>query len=320
MPGGLRHDGDEQNFVIIPRPTVRDARLSLRALGLLTYLADLPEGWEVNAKRLERDVKEGREAIYAALRELRAAGYYRVERRKGVGGRWVSGTALAKTSRPAWAAEYAAAEEARSAGQPEPVPTWEPPAEPDPVTEGDPADTATGAREPVSREAVPPEAVSREPVPPTEELPRRTQNGGAESEGDAHVSRGLADDAPDDDRPSLLPAAPVAEDPEPSLRCPRSHPPAESCGACREARLRHEAWEGRQLDRRRAADAAERRATAERRRLALAEAERCEWCHGTNTAVLDGGSIVCNHVSDADNRARLASKQAALNVGRRQAG
>lgn len=288
MPGvgGLRHDGDEANFVIIPRPTVRDEQLSLRALGLLTRLVDLPEGWEVNAKRLERMVKEGREAIYAALRELRAAGYYRVERRKGEGGRWVSGTAVAKVARPEWAAEYAEQEAARLAGKPEPVPTWSPaPDDPGtdqpPDTEGDDPTTPTGVREPVDREAGDREAVDREPRPLTEEPLRRSEYGSGEVEELRNVSRGPGGETPPDD-------------PEPPARCAGAHPPGQACGACRDARIAHDAWEDRTRTRRRQTEDAERRRARELRDLSDEELRRCRLCNDRGMSLADG-RVRCTH-------------------------
>src|SRR5688500_3932964 len=124
--GGLRHEDDDDKFVIMPRPTVRDERLSFRARGLLMFIVDLPKGWDVNATWLVKQGKEGREAVYAALSELRAAGYYRVERRRAEGGRWVTGTAVSKTARPSWAAEYAEQQAAKAAKREEPVPVYDP--------------------------------------------------------------------------------------------------------------------------------------------------------------------------------------------------
>jgi hypothetical protein len=54
--------------------------LSFRALGVHTYLMSLPDDWEFSAKRIAQGRKEGRDAVEAALRELREAGLYSVEK------------------------------------------------------------------------------------------------------------------------------------------------------------------------------------------------------------------------------------------------
>ncbi|MGL5910611.1 MAG: hypothetical protein ACRCZP_11460 [Phycicoccus sp.] len=94
-------------FVQIPRDSIRDTRLSLRARGLLAYLLDRPEGWIVRSETIARDAPEGREAIRSALRELGAAGYYRLERRHLTSGRVAMGTAVSETPIDSWAAEHA---------------------------------------------------------------------------------------------------------------------------------------------------------------------------------------------------------------------
>jgi hypothetical protein len=186
MSGGLRHEDDDDKFVIIPRPTIRDARLSFRARGLLAFILDLPKGWDVNAAFLVKQGKEGREAVYAALSELRAAGYYRVEKRRADGGRWVTGTAVSKTARPSWAAEYAEQEAARKAKREEQLPVYEPTAD----TEGEGLDTATDVRVSVHREPEGREADSREAVGLKEERGRRSDKetplptGGAPADDD----------------------------------------------------------------------------------------------------------------------------------------
>lgn len=65
-----------QDFVvIIPRSTARDERLSYRARGVLQRLLSNAEGFSMSAVDLAREGREGRDAIRAALRELKNAGY-----------------------------------------------------------------------------------------------------------------------------------------------------------------------------------------------------------------------------------------------------
>jgi len=105
--GGLRKR--REFFVQIPSETIRDRRLSYRARGLLSFLLDMPDGWDVKSEFLASQTDgEGREAIRTALHELGSAGYYRLERRRLRTGRFVMGTAVSSTPDPEWAADYLA--------------------------------------------------------------------------------------------------------------------------------------------------------------------------------------------------------------------
>jgi hypothetical protein len=87
--------------------TIRDQRISYRALGVLLMLLDLPEDWTVRAENLAAgEGREGRDAVGTALRELAAAGYYRVERRRLRSGRFMMGTAVSDEPVESWATEY----------------------------------------------------------------------------------------------------------------------------------------------------------------------------------------------------------------------
>lgn len=110
MSGGLRKENPDLH-VRIPRKTIRDQALSWKARGLLGFLLDLPDGWDVRAEWLETQGPDGRDAVRTGLRELRKRGYYRVERRRLADGRFEMGTAVSATAREDWAAEYAAAGE-----------------------------------------------------------------------------------------------------------------------------------------------------------------------------------------------------------------
>ena len=58
-----------------------DGSLSARAWGLYVYLVGRPDGWEARASHLSTRFKEGRDAIYAALKELVEAGLVNKEER-----------------------------------------------------------------------------------------------------------------------------------------------------------------------------------------------------------------------------------------------
>lgn len=103
--GGLRKV-KRANYLQILNETVRDTRISYRALGILTELLSHEEGWVVRAEDLGRRRKEGREAVASALRELAAAGYYRVERRRDPSGKFTMGTAIADYPVPEWVDDF----------------------------------------------------------------------------------------------------------------------------------------------------------------------------------------------------------------------
>ena len=94
-------------FVPIPRDTMRDKRLSFKARGLLGYLLDMPEGWDVRSEYLATQGKEGRDAVQTGLKELRKYGYYRLERRRLLDGRIVMGTAVSESPVQQWIDESA---------------------------------------------------------------------------------------------------------------------------------------------------------------------------------------------------------------------
>lgn len=96
-------------FVPVPSETVRDGAISFKALGILTYVLDKPDGWDVRSEQLATRSKdgEGREAIRSGLKELGKAGYYRLERRRLRSGRVVMGTAVSEAPVKSWAKDYA---------------------------------------------------------------------------------------------------------------------------------------------------------------------------------------------------------------------
>ncbi|WP_431976099.1 hypothetical protein [Micromonospora haikouensis] len=103
--GGLRKRVEP--FVQVRSKTVNHGAMSFRALGVLTYLLDKPDGWDVRAEQMckgkGREGREGREAVRTALRELAVAGYYRLERRQARSGKFAMGTAISETPVESWA-------------------------------------------------------------------------------------------------------------------------------------------------------------------------------------------------------------------------
>jgi hypothetical protein len=105
MNGGLRKRA--HSYLNVPSTTVNDGRLSFKARGILAYLLDKPAGWDVRSVAIAADSPDGKAAVQAGLRELARAGYYRIERRRLLDGRLVTGTAVSEEPVTSWAAEYA---------------------------------------------------------------------------------------------------------------------------------------------------------------------------------------------------------------------
>jgi hypothetical protein len=67
------------NFVIIPNALAQNRAMSYTARGLLVDLLSRPEDWRETCRQMADSSPQGRKALAAALDELRAWGYYRVE-------------------------------------------------------------------------------------------------------------------------------------------------------------------------------------------------------------------------------------------------
>ncbi|MFE2188559.1 hypothetical protein ACFXB5_50270, partial [Streptomyces sp. NPDC059455] len=177
-PTAVRHNR-RAHFVHVESTTVRDASISFRALGLLTYLLDQKEGWQVRSDQLSKgEGREGRGAVRTALRELAAKGYYRLERRRFRTGKCAMGTAISEypveqwikdheifstTSDPAvpvveqedgtFLVEYPDGTLVSDGFEPAPYDDEEPPAEPEPEPEKEPAaeELPTAPKKPAPR-------------------------------------------------------------------------------------------------------------------------------------------------------------------------
>lgn len=79
----------EKYYSIISNAWLRDARLSFKARGVLAQLLSYSNGFNVSVKQLTAStIKEGRDAILAALKELQAYGYLAIERERLSNGRF----------------------------------------------------------------------------------------------------------------------------------------------------------------------------------------------------------------------------------------
>jgi hypothetical protein len=84
----------ERDFTIIRNATLRDARLTFKARGLLAFILSQPEGYRVSAEELAVEGPDGRDAIRSALREMEAGGYLRREKRRTGDGRLMTDAVL----------------------------------------------------------------------------------------------------------------------------------------------------------------------------------------------------------------------------------
>lgn len=66
-------------YSMIANSFVNDGRISLQALGLGVYFLSKMDRWQINVKHLISVRKEGRDAIYAIINELKAYGYMRTD-------------------------------------------------------------------------------------------------------------------------------------------------------------------------------------------------------------------------------------------------
>jgi hypothetical protein len=79
-----------RGFTVLPNTLLQDRRLSYTARGLLADLLSRPDGWSEDGRRMADTSPQGRLSVAKALRELTAAGYYRVERVRRGDGTFVS--------------------------------------------------------------------------------------------------------------------------------------------------------------------------------------------------------------------------------------
>jgi hypothetical protein len=82
-------------FTTIDRRTVRDDRLSFKALGVLVWLLDHPDDWQIDTAQIGRlGRKEGRDAVRSAMRELEDHGYVHRRKYRNERGQWVHETVV----------------------------------------------------------------------------------------------------------------------------------------------------------------------------------------------------------------------------------
>lgn len=84
----VRIEKRENPFVQIDKRPLEDIHLSWRAKGILAYLISKPNNWEVRSEDIIAHGSEGRDAVRAAMAELRSYGYAKLEQTRN-GKQWI---------------------------------------------------------------------------------------------------------------------------------------------------------------------------------------------------------------------------------------
>ena len=74
----IHRSAQDHDFTVLPNAVLQDRRLSFTARGLLADLLSRSDGWREDGRQMADTSTQGRMAVARALRELTAAGYYRV--------------------------------------------------------------------------------------------------------------------------------------------------------------------------------------------------------------------------------------------------
>ena len=69
-----------RNYTVMSNTHLKDKRLSLKAIGLLSVVLGLPEDWHYTVNGLVGIVKDGKDSVESAIKELKKNGYLKVEK------------------------------------------------------------------------------------------------------------------------------------------------------------------------------------------------------------------------------------------------
>lgn len=69
-----------KNYTVMSNTHLKDKRLSLKAIGLLSVVLGLPDDWHYSVNGLVGIVKDGKDSVESAIKELKKNGYLRVEK------------------------------------------------------------------------------------------------------------------------------------------------------------------------------------------------------------------------------------------------
>lgn len=95
----VRVSKKENPYVTLDKFFLHDERLSWKAKGLLSYLLSKPDNWKIYVSDLVKRATDGRDSVYAGLKELEQAGYLkRIRKHNELG--WFDGYEYVIYERP----------------------------------------------------------------------------------------------------------------------------------------------------------------------------------------------------------------------------
>lgn len=89
----------DKNWTWFFNTTLQDTNLSCKARGLLVYLISQPPDYRVSSKRLPEVLKEGKDSILGALKELEDQGYLEREKCRDEDGKFSTDSVVYATNR-----------------------------------------------------------------------------------------------------------------------------------------------------------------------------------------------------------------------------
>ncbi len=69
-----------KDYTVMSNAHLHDKRLSLKAVGLLSIVLSLPDDWHYTVNGLVGSVKDGKDSVESAIKELKKSGYLRVDK------------------------------------------------------------------------------------------------------------------------------------------------------------------------------------------------------------------------------------------------
>ena len=69
-----------KDYTVMSNTHLKDKRLSLKAIGLLSVVLSLPDGWNYTINGLVGVVKDGKDSVESAIKELKKHGYLKVDK------------------------------------------------------------------------------------------------------------------------------------------------------------------------------------------------------------------------------------------------
>lgn len=77
-----------RNYTVMSNYHLRDKRLKLKTIGLMSLMLSLPDDWDFSAEGLTRICNDGSSAVKSALVELEIYGYLTRNKSRGPDGKW----------------------------------------------------------------------------------------------------------------------------------------------------------------------------------------------------------------------------------------